>query len=86
MKQVILDVVDNYECQEALRGSRLGRFFNLDPTALCAGGGYQEVNLLFFSCDSFDAFLLPRETKQCSFLGDNFDLFILVPPAIFHGV
>ena len=38
MKQVQMDLVPPYECQEALRGTRLGRRFNLDPTALCAGG------------------------------------------------
>ena len=31
-------VWENEECQEALRNTVLGRRFNLDPTALCAGG------------------------------------------------
>ena len=42
MKQVELDIVDNYACQEALRKTRLGKFFNLDPTFVCAGGDYNQ--------------------------------------------
>lgn len=38
MKQVTVGVWENEECQEALRNTVLGRRFNLDPTALCAGG------------------------------------------------
>ena len=33
-----MGVWENAECQEALRSTVLGRRFNLDPTALCAGG------------------------------------------------
>ena len=36
--QVTVGVWENEKCQEALRGTVLGRRFNLDPTALCAGG------------------------------------------------
>ena len=39
MKQVKLNVWKNYTaCQAVLRKTILGRSFNLDPTALCAGG------------------------------------------------
>lgn len=39
LKQVGLNVVGHAECQSALRTvKRLGRFFRLDDTALCAGG------------------------------------------------
>ena len=36
--QVTVGVWENEQCQEALRDTVLGRRFNLDPTALCAGG------------------------------------------------
>ena len=40
MKQVKLNVWENNgACQSALRQTILGKRFNLDPTALCAGGG-----------------------------------------------
>ena len=39
MKQVKLNVwKNNSDCQATLRKTILGRRFNLDPTALCAGG------------------------------------------------
>lgn len=38
MKQVELNVVERDTCENALRTTRLGKFFNLDQTALCAGG------------------------------------------------
>merc|ERR1711951_283414 len=38
LKEVDLNVVDNDQCQTALRGSRLGQKFKLDPSFMCAGG------------------------------------------------
>ncbi|GFQ75833.1 phenoloxidase-activating factor 2 [Trichonephila clavata] len=40
MKEVALQVVDNYKCEEMLRKTRLGRFFQLHEGFLCAGGEY----------------------------------------------
>ncbi|GFY61955.1 serine proteinase stubble [Trichonephila inaurata madagascariensis] len=40
MKEVALQVVDNYKCEEMLRKTRLGRFFQLHDGFLCAGGEY----------------------------------------------
>merc|ERR1712107_735980 len=38
LKEVDLNVVDNAQCQSALRTTRLGKKFKLDPSFLCAGG------------------------------------------------
>jgi len=38
LKEVELNTVNNYECEQALKGSRLGRRFKLDPSFMCAGG------------------------------------------------
>jgi len=38
MKKVFLPLVDSAQCQKALRKTRLGRFFKLDRSFLCAGG------------------------------------------------
>lgn len=38
LKEVVLPVVGNEQCQKLLRKTRLGRFFDLDPSFLCAGG------------------------------------------------
>ncbi|CAG0888843.1 unnamed protein product [Cyprideis torosa] len=38
LKQVELPLVPNRACQHSLRSTRLGRFFNLDQSFLCAGG------------------------------------------------
>lgn len=38
LKQVELDMVDKQTCQNRLRTTRLGEFFKLDHTAICAGG------------------------------------------------
>ncbi|UYV65448.1 hypothetical protein LAZ67_3004410 [Cordylochernes scorpioides] len=38
MKEVALTVVDFHTCQEALRKTRLGRYFHLHEGFLCAGG------------------------------------------------
>merc|ERR1711860_299303 len=38
LKQVELDMVDKQTCQNRLRTTRLGEFFKLDQTAICAGG------------------------------------------------
>ncbi|XP_054718614.1 uncharacterized protein LOC129228011 [Uloborus diversus] len=40
MKEVVLQVTDNYKCEEMLRKTRLGRFFQLHEGFLCAGGEY----------------------------------------------
>lgn len=39
MKEIWIDVIDPDTCQEALRKTRLGRFFVLDKESfICAGG------------------------------------------------
>ncbi|XP_069974721.1 uncharacterized protein [Penaeus vannamei] len=38
LKQVDLPLVDNYACQEKLRKTRLGKYFILDKSFVCAGG------------------------------------------------
>ena len=39
MKEIWIDVIDPDTCQEALRKTRLGRFFELDTESfICAGG------------------------------------------------
>merc|ERR1711973_196940 len=38
LKEVDLNVVSNDQCQTALRGTRLGSKFKLDPSFVCAGG------------------------------------------------
>jgi kallikrein len=38
LKQVTVGLWDQYECQDALRKTVVGKRFNLDPTSLCAGG------------------------------------------------
>jgi len=38
LKQVPLNMVDKYECQDKLRSTRLGDFFELDESFTCAGG------------------------------------------------
>lgn len=38
LKKVELDMVSPYQCQAALRTTKLGKFFKLDPTFACAGG------------------------------------------------
>lgn len=38
MKRVELPVIPREECQKRLRETRLGRFFLLDPSFICAGG------------------------------------------------
>lgn len=38
MKQVTMDIVDNQQCQNKLRATRLGEFFKLHKTFICAGG------------------------------------------------
>ncbi|GFS70836.1 phenoloxidase-activating enzyme [Nephila pilipes] len=40
MKEVALQVVDNYKCEEMLRKTRLGRFFQLHEGFMCAGGEF----------------------------------------------
>ncbi|CAL1298490.1 unnamed protein product [Larinioides sclopetarius] len=40
MKEVALQVIDDYKCEEMLRKTRLGRFFQLHEGFLCAGGEY----------------------------------------------
>ncbi|KAG8177661.1 hypothetical protein JTE90_000347 [Oedothorax gibbosus] len=40
MKEVAIQVIDNYSCEEMLRKTRLGRFFQLHDGFLCAGGEY----------------------------------------------
>lgn len=38
MKRVELPIIPSPECQKRLRTTRLGRFFRLDPSFICAGG------------------------------------------------
>ncbi|CAL4069651.1 unnamed protein product, partial [Meganyctiphanes norvegica] len=38
LKEVAVPLVDHYQCQNALRTTRLGRSFNLEQGMLCAGG------------------------------------------------
>lgn len=38
LKKVDLPLVDNYACQEKLRKTRLGKYFVLDKSFVCAGG------------------------------------------------
>lgn len=38
LKHVNLDLVSHYDCQDAMRTTRLGRNFVLSDTFLCAGG------------------------------------------------
>ncbi|XP_013164489.1 PREDICTED: trypsin-3-like isoform X1 [Papilio xuthus] len=38
LKKLELPVVGNQSCQKRLRMTRLGRYFNLDPSFMCAGG------------------------------------------------
>lgn len=38
MKKVQLPVVSNADCQTSLRQTRLGKYFSLSPTFMCAGG------------------------------------------------
>ena len=38
MKEVWLDVLEHKDCEEKLRKTKLGRFFILNETFLCAGG------------------------------------------------
>lgn len=38
MKRVELPIIPREECQKRLRTTRLGRFFVLDPSFICAGG------------------------------------------------
>ena len=38
LKEVTYPVVDSAECQEKLRKTRLGGFFELDESFICAGG------------------------------------------------
>ncbi|GIX97412.1 phenoloxidase-activating factor 2 [Caerostris darwini] len=40
MKEVALQVIEDYKCEEMLRKTRLGRFFQLHEGFLCAGGEY----------------------------------------------
>ena len=42
LRQVPLDLVSNYDCQERLRDSRLGEFFELDDSFVCALGRNSE--------------------------------------------
>lgn len=37
-----LPYVEHYTCQELLRKTRLGKFFKLDDSFICAGGGEGE--------------------------------------------
>lgn len=39
LKKVDVPLVSNKGCQKALRTTRLGKFFNLHSTFICAGGG-----------------------------------------------
>uniref|UniRef100_A0A6A7FQZ3 Plasma kallikrein-like n=2 Tax=Hirondellea gigas TaxID=1518452 RepID=A0A6A7FQZ3_9CRUS len=39
LKKVSLPLVDHHDCQNALRTTRLGQFFNLHASFNCAGGG-----------------------------------------------
>jgi len=38
LKEVELNTVNNYQCEQALRSTRLGNKFKLDPSFMCAGG------------------------------------------------
>jgi len=38
MKEVVYPVVEHFQCQEKLRQTRLGGFFELDNSFICAGG------------------------------------------------
>ncbi|CAL4077159.1 unnamed protein product [Meganyctiphanes norvegica] len=38
LKKIDLPIVDNYNCQESLRTTRLGKYFKLDDSFMCAGG------------------------------------------------
>merc|ERR1712037_995040 len=38
LKEVVYPVVERNECQKKLRTTRLGRFFELDKSFICAGG------------------------------------------------
>ncbi|GIY00203.1 serine proteinase stubble [Caerostris extrusa] len=40
MKEVALQVIEDYKCEEMLRKTRLGRFYQLHEGFLCAGGEY----------------------------------------------
>lgn len=42
MKKVELPLVDHHQCQNLLRKTRLGRYFNLDDSFMCAGGEENE--------------------------------------------
>lgn len=39
MRKVTLPIMDRTECQNKLRKTRLGSFFNLHDSFICAGGG-----------------------------------------------
>ncbi len=38
MKKIQLDLVPQPVCENQLRATRLGQYFNLDPSFTCAGG------------------------------------------------
>jgi len=38
LKKIDLPIFEFYQCQDALRTTRLGKFFELDPSFVCAGG------------------------------------------------
>lgn len=40
MKKVVLPIVDKTTCQASLRGTRLGKWFQLHESFICAGGEY----------------------------------------------
>ncbi|CAL4151181.1 unnamed protein product, partial [Meganyctiphanes norvegica] len=42
MKKIELPLVDHHQCQNLLRKTRLGRYFNLDDSFICAGGEENE--------------------------------------------
>lgn len=50
LKKIELPVVPSDQCQNKLRTTRLGRYFILDPSFICAGGesGKDTCQGLFF--------------------------------------
>jgi secreted trypsin-like serine protease len=38
LKRIDVPVVNNYDCQHALRETKLGKYFKLHPSFMCAGG------------------------------------------------